>query len=155
MHITSAYLIACLFSIGYAFPVENEHNIRAIPVAPAVIKVRFTSKTTTDSGSLDALNAETYVRQFLGRSSVKDTFRSEHSEVEFMNHNGGSGVVHFEVIGPPMCPCPGEIDLKSASHRGQPGVRPGEFKLAKLFNHRGAMIDTSDDSGMYSSDDSG
>ncbi|KAF5364387.1 hypothetical protein D9757_011894 [Collybiopsis confluens] len=103
MHITSAYLLACLFAVGYAFPVENKHSIRAPPKgssAAPVIKVRFTSKTTTDAHALEAMNAEVFVRQLLGRQSIKNQLAHGSDQIEFTNHNGESEIAYFEVTGP-------------------------------------------------------
>ncbi|KAF5352118.1 hypothetical protein D9757_013273 [Collybiopsis confluens] len=119
MHITSAYLLACLFAVGYAFPVENKHSIRAPPKgssASPVIQVRFTSKTTTDAHALEALNAEVYVRQLLGRQSIKNALAHGSDKIEFTNHNGESEEAYFEVTGPAKCaktPCKGKLDMKA------------------------------------------
>ncbi|KAF5352115.1 hypothetical protein D9757_013270 [Collybiopsis confluens] len=92
----------------------NGHSIRAVPAAHGtspVIKVQFTSKTTTDAHALEALNAEVYIRQLLGRQHVKNTLGSD--EIEFTNHNGESKIAEFKITGPAKCPCDGEVNMES------------------------------------------
>ncbi|KAF5352119.1 hypothetical protein D9757_013274 [Collybiopsis confluens] len=119
MRITSAYLLACLFSIGYAFPVEHEHSIRAPPKAssaPPVIKVQFTGKTTPDATDL-ARDAEKHIQSLFKRTDYQAVLGlSGSNQIKFTNHNGESREAKFVFTGPPKCakvPCEGQVDMES------------------------------------------